>query len=88
MKYFFIISWLPITLNHEVGELFMRMKYVLCMVLLITGLSGWLALPALAAEQTSVVVPGPICCPSFRPPMPIIICTISHTVFSDRRGKS
>ena len=33
----------------------MRMKYVLCMVLLITGLSGWLALPALAAEQTSVV---------------------------------
>jgi len=34
----------------------MRMKYVvLCMVLLITGLSGWLALPAVAAERTPVV---------------------------------
>ncbi|MCD6388742.1 MAG: TolC family protein [Desulfobulbaceae bacterium] len=56
MKYFFIISWLPITLNHEVGGMSMRMKYVvLCMVMLISGLTSWLALPAVAAERAPTV---------------------------------
>lgn len=33
----------------------MRIKYVLCLALLISGLTGWLVLPAVAAERTSAV---------------------------------
>ena len=33
----------------------MRMKYIFCLVLLISGLTGWLVVPAAAVEQTSAV---------------------------------